>query len=64
MAHYPCNMPYCKRCDNNGGGYCDYDLDAEAEALNVEVTDICNELGCIYFDPVEDADYENDEEVE
>lgn len=54
MAEYvngtPCTHKLCKKCDNNCGGVCAYDLQMEAEERGLKVSDLINDETCKFYD--------------
>lgn len=44
----------CRGCENNCGGVCCYDLNAEAEERGVRLEDIRHDDFCAYYDRAED----------
>ena len=46
---YPYETPYCRSCEN-WTGWCDYDLEAEAAAHGIKVSDINDGVSCKYYD--------------
>ena len=60
-----CTFEHCKRCDNNKGGCCAYDLRREAADSGKSLEEIVNQYRCLYFDPIEndddDCDYDYDD---
>ena len=49
-----CVWPICKRCDNNQGGACAYDHQAEAKEMGISVKKIVSAESCKLFDPIEE----------
>ena len=60
MARYvktpSCVWKFCKRCDNNAGGACSYDHDAEAKELGIEASEIVTDDRCLLFCPVQEEE--------
>lgn len=47
-----CTYAICKSCDNNAGGVCAYDHEAEArETLRCSVDKIATDDRCLLYDP-------------
>lgn len=64
MSHPACVYPLCKKCDNNAGGVCAYDHEAEAAQFRAYANTIIlknkldrpslvDETGCLLYDPIE-----------
>lgn len=61
MATTYCDYEICKNCDNNSGGVCAYDHDAEAkETLLCDAKQIVSNARCLLFDPAQKETYEEE----
>lgn len=61
MATTYCDYEICKDCDNNSGGVCAYDLEAEAKkTLLCDAKQIVSNDRCLLFDPAQKENYEEE----